>query len=68
MNLYETELWARDRLEHAREFAAREAMIRKALPDRPTVRLWLGALFIRLGTWLQGRVPDPDGEAKRAPA
>ena len=36
MNLYETELWARDP--------------------------------VRLGTWLQGRVPDPDVEAKRATA
>ena len=32
------------------------------------MNLYEGALFIRLGTWLQGRVADPDVEAKRAAA
>lgn len=68
MNLYELEWLAKNRLDQALEFAARQTMVRRALPDRPTARLWLGALLIRLGTWLQGRVPDPDVEAKRAAA
>ena len=68
MNLYELEWLARYRLDQARQYAARQAMIRKALGDRPTLRLWLADLFIRFGTRLQDRVPDPDVEAKRAAA
>ena len=32
------------------------------------MNLYEGALFIRLSTWLQGQVADPDVEAKRAAA
>jgi len=68
MNLYELEWLARYRLDQARQYAARHAMIRLALADRPTLRLRLGALFIRVGTWLQARAAEPDVEAKRAAA
>lgn len=68
MNLYELEWLARDRLDQARAFAARRAMVRKALAGRPTAGVWLGALLIRFGTWLQDRVAEPDVEAKRAAA
>jgi hypothetical protein len=68
MNLYELEWLARYRLDQARQYAARQAMIRKALGDRPTLRLWLADLFIRFGTRLQDRAAEPDVEAKRAAA
>lgn len=68
MNLYELEWLARYRLDQARQYAARQAMVRNALGDRPTLRLRLGALFIRVGTWLQDRAAEPDVEAKRAAA
>ena len=68
MNLYETEWLARERLDQAREFAARQAMIRKSRGDRPSLRLRLGTLLIRAGTWLQDRAAEPDVEAKRAAA
>ena len=59
MNLYAMEWLVRERLDQAREFAARQAMVRKALGDRPG---------LRLGTWLQDRAVEPDVEAKRAAA
>ena len=68
MNLYELEWLARYRLDQARQYAARQAMIRKALGDRPTLRLWLADVFIRFGTRLQDRAAEPDIEAKRAAA
>ena len=68
MNLYEMEWWAKNRLDEARAFAARQAMVRQALGDRPTVRVWLGALLVRLGTWLQDRAAERDAEAKRVAA
>lgn len=68
MNLYELEWLARYRLDQARQYAARQALIRPALADRPALRLWVGVLLVRLGTWLQGRGAEPDVEAKRAPA
>jgi len=68
MNLYELEWLARYRLDQARQYAARQAMIRKALGDRLTLRLWLANLFIRFGTRLQDRAAEPDVEAKRAAA
>ncbi|MFZ1057549.1 MAG: hypothetical protein WAP47_00010 [Candidatus Rokuibacteriota bacterium] len=68
MNVYELEWLVKDRLDQARQYAARNAMIRLALADRPTLRLRLGALFIRVGTWLQARAAEPDAEAKRAAA
>ena len=68
MNLHELEWLARYRLDQARQYAARQAMIRKALGDRPTLRLWLADLFIRFGTRLQDRAAEPDVEAKCAAA
>lgn len=68
MTLYELEWLAKYRLDQARQYAARHAMIRLALGDRLTLRLRLGALFIRVGTWLQARAAEPDVEAKRAAA
>ncbi len=68
MNLYELEWLARYRLDQARQYAARQAMVRKAVGDRPTLRLWLADLFIRFGTRLQDRAAEPDVEAKRAAA
>ena len=68
MNLYELEWLARYRLDQARQYAARQAMVRKAIGDRPTLRLWLADLFIRFGTRLQDRAAEPDVEAKRAAA
>ena len=68
MNVYEMEWLVKDRLDQAREYAARQAMVRKALGDRPTLRLWLADLFIRFGTRLQDRAAEPDIEAKRAAA
>lgn len=68
MNLYELEWLARYRLDQARQYAARQAMVRNALGDRPTLRLWLADLFIRVGTRLQDGAAEPDVEAKRAAA
>ena len=68
MTLYEIEWLARERLAEARAYAARQALIRRALADRPGLRLRVGLLLVRLGTWLQGRGAEPDVEAKRAPA
>ena len=58
----------KDRLDQPRQYPARQAMVRKAIGDRPTLRLWLADLFIRFGTRLQDRAAEPDIEAKRAAA
>ena len=68
MDLYWMEWLARERLDQARAWAARQALIREALSDRPGLRLRLGGLLIRLGTWLRDRGAEPDVEAKRAAA
>ena len=68
MNVYEMEWLVKDRLDQARQYAARNAMIRLALADRPTLRLWLADVFIRFGTRLQDRAAEPNVEARRAAA
>jgi len=68
LNTYELQYLVKERLNRDRQFAARQAMVKEALADRPALRLRLGALFIRLGTWLQGGVEKPDVEAERANA
>lgn len=68
LNTYEVEWLVRERLNQDREFAARQAMIKQALADRPALRVRLGILFIRLGTWLQGGAEKPDVEAERVTA
>jgi hypothetical protein len=68
MNLYELEWLAKYRLDQVRQYAARQAMVRKALGARPTARVWLGALLVRFGSWLQDRAAESDVEAKRAAA
>lgn len=69
MNPYETEWFARDRLDQARAHTARRALIRLARSDRPTWRFRLATLLIRLGTWLlREGTGEPDVEAKRAAA
>ncbi len=68
MTSYETEWIAGERVCRARAEAAREAMIRKAFGDNPRLRTKLGALLIRLGTWLRDGSAQSDVEAKRAAA
>lgn len=68
MNHYLDEWLVTEQLTRARAFAARQALIRQALADRPPLRFRLGALLIRCGTWLRRGVTEPDVEAKRAAA
>lgn len=68
MNECSAEWLAKERLKEVRAFAARQALIRQALADRPSLRVKLGTLLIRCGQWLRGEASEPDVEAKRAAA
>jgi hypothetical protein len=48
---------ANERLDHAREAAARRALV-ASLTSRPAIRLWLGGALVALGQRLQ-REPAP---------
>lgn len=68
INDYLAEYLVKEQLDQARRLAARQAMIRQALADRPPLRFRLGTLLIRFGTWLRGGAAEPDVEAKRVTA
>ena len=57
-----------ERLEEARAFSAREALLRSLRPERQPVRVVLGLSLIRIGRWLAGRARRAAGEPKRAMA
>ena len=64
LNEYELAWLVKERLRQDREFAARQALIKEALADRPALRVRLGILLIRLGGWLQGEA-ESETEAER---
>jgi hypothetical protein len=58
MNEYLTMYLARERFERAREFAARQAMLRDSVPPRRPLRIRLGEGLIRAGHFLLRRAPE----------
>ncbi len=68
MHPYIAECLAWESMNEARAFAARQALLRQALADRPPLTFRLGTLLIRVGTWLRGKVREEDVEAKRVTA
>ena len=57
MNAYLAEWMARERLDEARAFAARQAAIRTFAPTRHPVRMAVGLALIKAGHWVAGRAP-----------
>jgi hypothetical protein len=57
MSEYALLFLANERLAHAREAAARRALV-ASLTSRPAIRLWLGGALVALGQRLQ-REPAP---------
>jgi hypothetical protein len=62
---YTGDVWADARLLRAEELvaeararAARESLLRDALPPRPRVRAWLGGLLLAAGHRVLGSVPS----------
>jgi hypothetical protein len=53
----------RERLEEARAFAARAALIRSLRPARRPVRVVVGIALIKIGHWIAGQASK--GTAKR---
>lgn len=60
-NEYFVELLVRQRLAEARALAERWAPIDSVRPPRQPARVALGLALIRLGRWVLGRVPEPEG-------
>ncbi len=58
MNEYLTEYLAKERFERAREYAARQAMVREAAPPRRPLRIRLGVGLIRIGHFLLRGAPE----------
>jgi len=68
MNTYLDEQLVRERLDEARAFAARQALIRSFGPVRRPVRQVLGRALIRTGHWVAGRAPRRAGGPSRVTA
>jgi hypothetical protein len=68
MNTYLQEQLVRDRLDEARAFAARLALVRSLRPVRRPARVVVGLLLIRIGHWVAGRAPRRAGEPRRMTA
>jgi len=63
------EAWmVRERLEEARAFAARQAVLQSLRPERRPVRVSLGLSLIRIGRWLAGQAPRSASEPHRVTA
>lgn len=59
MIMHLDEQLVRERLEEARAFAARTALIRSLRPVRRPVRVAVGAALIKIGRWVAGQAPKP---------
>ena len=62
----------RERLDEARAFAARQALIRSLRPVRRPVRVIVGVALIKIGRWVAGQapkaIPKRSGEPGRVTA
>ena len=68
MNLYLEEVIARERLDEARAWTARQASIRSLRSVARPVRVVLGLALIRIGHWVAGRTPRRARAPRRATA
>jgi len=68
LSVYDLEWLIKERLRQDREFVARQALIRQAMADRPSLRLRLGLFLIRLGMWLRDSTEERDVEVERVTA
>ena len=66
MNEYVTHLLVKERIEEARAFGARRALVRSLRPPRRPVRVRLGLVLVRIGHWMLGQTLDRAGEADRS--
>ena len=65
MNTHLDGLVVADRLEEAREFAARQRLIAALRPTRSPVRALVGLALIRAGRWVAGQTPRGSIESHR---
>ena len=72
MIMHLDEQLVRERLDEARAYAARQALIRSLRPVRRPVRVALGVALIKIGHWIAGpapkRIPKRSGEPGRVTA
>jgi hypothetical protein len=68
MNMYLEEVIARERLDEARAWTARQARIQSLRSHSRPVRAVLGLALIRIGHWVAGRTPRRAGAPRRATA
>ena len=66
MHSYVDGLVATQRIEEAREFAARQRLIASLQPTRSPVRAVIGLALIRAGRWVAGESPRRGVEPYRA--
>jgi hypothetical protein len=57
MIMHPDEQLVRERLDEARAYAARQALIRSLRPVRRPVRVIVGAALIKIGRWVAGQAP-----------
>jgi len=68
MNMYLEEVIARERLDEARAWTARQARVQSLRSVGRPVREVLGLALIRIGHWVAGRPPRRAGAPRRAAA
>ena len=66
MNTHLDGLVAAQRIEEARDFAARQRLIAALQPTRSPLRAMVGLALIRAGRWVAGEAPRRSIEAYRA--
>ena len=68
MHTYLDEQLVRERLDEARAFAARLALVRGLRPIRRPLRVAVGLFLVRVGHWVAGRAPRRTGTPGRVTA
>lgn len=66
MNDYVMRLLVKERIEEARDFGARRALVRSLRPPRRPVRVRLGLILVRIGYWMLEQTLDRAGEPGRS--
>jgi len=66
MNEYVMHLLVKERMEEARDFGARRALVRSLRPPRRPVRVHLGLVLVRIGHWMLAQTLDRTGEPGRS--
>jgi hypothetical protein len=67
MIMHLDEQLVRERLDEARAYAARQALIRSLRPVRRPVRVIVGVALIKIGRWVAGQAPKAIPKRSREP-